>query len=118
MTALLFHRKKTYGDYLAEYIGHVEAGELSFVPWVYCALAQGTDKQKEAAAQTLAEVLAEQGRLQVSGLGVFSTAWRAPRTARARRLRRMRKVPKDLVHTLSLPGWHTSIDYRQAVGIC
>ena len=58
VTALLFHRKKTYGDYLAEYIGHVEAGELSFVPWVYCALAQGTDKQKEAAAQTLAEVLA------------------------------------------------------------
>ena len=58
MTALLFHRKKTYGDYLAEYIGHVKAGELAFVPWVYCALAQGTDKQKEAAACTLAEVLA------------------------------------------------------------
>lgn len=59
MTAVLFHRKeKTYGDYLVEYIGHVEAGELAFVPWVYCALAQGTDKQKEAAAQTLAQVLA------------------------------------------------------------
>lgn len=59
MTALLFHRKeKTYGDYLAEYIGHVEAGELAFVPWVYCALARGTDKQKEAAARTLAQVLA------------------------------------------------------------
>ena len=59
MTAVLFHRKeKTYGDYLAEYIGHVEAGELAFVPWVYCALARGTDKQKEAAARTLAQVLA------------------------------------------------------------
>lgn len=58
MSALLFHREKTYGDYLAEYIGHVEAGELAFVPWVYCALAQGTDKQKEAAARTLAQVLA------------------------------------------------------------
>lgn len=58
MTALLFHRKeKTYGDYLAEYIHHVEAGELAFVPWVYCALARGTDQQKEAAARTLAEVL-------------------------------------------------------------
>lgn len=58
MTALLFHRKETYGDYLAEYIGHVKEGELAFVPWVYCALAQGTDKQKESAACTLAEVLA------------------------------------------------------------
>lgn len=58
VTALLFHRKKTYGDYLVEYIGHVEAGELSFVPWVYCALSQGTDKQKAVAAQTLAQVLA------------------------------------------------------------
>lgn len=59
MTVLLFHRKeKTYGDYLADYIGHVKAGELAFVPWVYCALARGTDQQKAAAAQTLAEVLA------------------------------------------------------------
>lgn len=59
VTALLFHRKeKTYGDYLAEYIGHVKEGELAFVPWVYCALAQGTDRQKQAAAHTLAEVLA------------------------------------------------------------
>ena len=57
VTALLFHRKKTYGDYLAVYIGHVQAGELAFVPWVYCALAQGTDRQKAAAAQALAEVL-------------------------------------------------------------
>lgn len=59
MTALLFSgKKKTYGDYLAEYISHVKAGELAFVPWVYCALAQGTDRQKETAARTLAEVLA------------------------------------------------------------
>lgn len=59
VTALLFRGKeKTYGAYLAEYIGHVEAGELAFVPWVYCALAQGTDKQKEAPARTLAQVLA------------------------------------------------------------
>ena len=55
---ILSHIGKTYGDYLAEHIGHVKAGELAFVPWVYCALAQGTDRQKQAAAHTLAEVLA------------------------------------------------------------
>lgn len=65
MTALLFHRKKTYGDYLADYISHVKAGELAFVPWVYCALAQGTDRQREAAACTLAEVL---DNLTIDGL--------------------------------------------------
>lgn len=73
MTALLFHWKKTYGDYLAEYIGHVEAGELSFVPWVYCALAQGTDRQKEAAARTLAKVLAG---LNVDGLAAMDLRMR------------------------------------------
>ena len=69
MTALLFHRKETYGDYLAEYIGHVKEGELAFVPWVYCALAQGTDKQKESAACTLAKVLAGRAPGGVGGGG-------------------------------------------------
>ena len=74
VTALLFHRKKTYGDYLAEYIGHVKEGELAFVPWVYCALAQGTDEQKQAAAHTLAEVLAG---LNADGLVAMDLRMRA-----------------------------------------
>ncbi len=74
VTALLFHREKTYGDYLAEYIGHVKAEELAFVPWVYCALAQGTDEQKQAAAHTLAEVLAG---LNTDGLVAMDLRMRA-----------------------------------------
>ena len=57
-----------------EFLGRVSAK---------CGLSKRASEQAmDAVFDTLAEVLAEQGRLQVSGLGVFSTAWRAPRTAR------------------------------------